>query len=50
MRRRFGVSAVLPALLAAVGLAAGVLAPLAAATPPIDADRILAVATGWDER
>jgi peptidase M28-like protein/PA domain-containing protein len=42
MRRRLSLSAVLPALLAAVGLAAGVLAPLAAATPPIDPDRILA--------
>ena len=42
MRRRLSFSAVLPALLAAVGLAPGVLAPLAAATPPIDPDRILA--------
>jgi Peptidase family M28/PA domain len=42
MRRRLVPSAVLPAYLAAVGLAAGLLATLAAATPPIDADRILA--------
>jgi hypothetical protein len=41
MRRRLTLSAVLPALLAAVWLMAGVLAPLAAATPPIDPDRIL---------
>lgn len=42
MRRRLVPSAVLPSYLAAVGLAAGLLATLAAATPPIDADRILA--------
>jgi hypothetical protein len=42
MRRRLRLSAVLPALVAAVGLTAGVLPPLAAATPPIDPDRILA--------